>query len=138
MNQPNTTEATTALIQKLFDCYLKKDLSGLLEIVDEDCDWRFPGSHRILPWAGQYRGHQFTRFAEHIENSIEYITYDAHTIHAHDTLATILSYEECRVKSTGRVFKNDLIALAEVKDDKLTRFWEYSDTAAMEEAFRRL
>ena len=136
-NAPDTRE-TLSTIQHLFDCYLKKDLKALLNIVDESCDWRFPGSARILPWAGNYRGHEFTRFAEYIENSIEYITYDAHTIHAQGNLATILSHEQCRVKSTGRIFKNDLVAIAKVENQKLTQFWEYSDTAAMEAAFQTL
>ncbi len=132
------SEETRSTVNRLFECYLKKDLDGLLEVVDVTCDWRFPGSSRVLPWAGNYRGHEFTRFAEYIETSIEYLTYEPHTIHVAGSLATILSHEECRVKSTGRVFKNDLIALARVENQKLTQFWEYSDTAAMEAAFEAL
>ncbi|MCS1408750.1 MAG: hypothetical protein M2R45_01927 [Verrucomicrobia subdivision 3 bacterium] len=80
-----------------------------------------------------YQGQEFTRFAE--ENSIEYITCEAHTTRASGELTTILFYEECCVKSTGRVFKNGLPAVAKEENEKLTQFWEYSGTAAMETAF---
>lgn len=132
----STHEQTTAVINRLFECYLQKNLDGLLEIVGEECDWRFPGSQRILPWAGNYIGAEFTRFAQHIEESIEYIEYIVDAIHTHGELATIQSHEVCRVLSTGRVFKNELLVLAKVHDGKLVQFWEYSDTGAMEVAFQ--
>jgi uncharacterized protein len=132
-----TTSLLTSeqILRDLFDYFLGGDIDSLLTLVDSNCKWLFPGSKEILPWAGEFRGHDIVKFFDIIFSTIEYMKYTPHTYYSQGDVVTILSHEECFVKSTGKTFKNDLVAVATVKNGKLVEFLEYSDTAAMQAAF---
>jgi ketosteroid isomerase-like protein len=47
----------------------------------------------------------------------------------------VFAYEPCRVKVTGKFYVNEHVGIATVKDGKIVRYLEYSDTARMEAGF---
>jgi uncharacterized protein len=132
MTNSLTPEQTLRHIFEYFTC---GDINSLLTLVDTNCKWSFPGSPAILPWAGEFCGHDIVRFFDIIFSTIKYVEYTAHTYYSQGDIVTILSHEECIVNSTNKTFKNDLVAVATVKNGKLVEFLEYSDTAAMQAAF---
>lgn len=90
----------------------------------------------MLPWAGRYHGLEIFEFAKRIVGSIAYEEFDDHTYLPSGDSVVVLLRERCRVHSTKQVFLNDIAAVATVRGRKLVRYVEYSDTAAMERAFR--
>lgn len=90
----------------------------------------------MLPWAGRYQGLEIFEFAKRIVGSIAYEEFDDHTYLPSGDSVVVLLRERCRVHSTKQVFLNDIAAVATVRGRKLVRYVEYSDTAAMERAFR--
>lgn len=128
--------APESLLRQLYDGYRRGDLSSFPELVSPDCEWIFPGDASILPWAGHYRGLEIFEFAKRIVGSIAYEHFDDHTYLPSGESVTVILHERCRVLCTGNAFTNDIAAVATVRDGRLTRYVEYSDTAAMERAFR--
>lgn len=121
--------------KQLFASFVLGDKEGVLDFVDPDGVWRFPGDRATLPWAGEYRGRDLRTFLDAVFDHLDYLEYTAHTFRGAGDLVVVLSHERCRVKATGRVFENDLCAVATVRDGKVVEFLEYSDTAAMVAAF---
>jgi ketosteroid isomerase-like protein len=55
---PNATNATLAVVQRMYDCFDRDDLNTIrTEIFDKDLVWRLPGHH---PLAGTKRGAEET------------------------------------------------------------------------------
>lgn len=129
MNSPE------AILRHLYDCYKRGDLSEFPRYVDESCEWIFPGAPEIVPWAGNFRGLEFFEFAQRVAGSIEYEVFDVHTYHSAGDTVVALFHERCRVKSTSKVFENDVAAIATFKDGRATHYREYGDTGAIERAF---
>lgn len=55
---------------------------------------------------------------------------------AQDDTVAALGHYGWHVKSTGREWESDFVHLLTVRDGKVTRFQEYTDTAALGDAFR--
>jgi uncharacterized protein len=135
MNPTVITVTAEQVLHQIFDHFLHRQIEDLLALVDTDCHWVFPGSPILLPWAGEFRGHGILQFFDLLFSSIDYLEYTPHRFHSQGDIVTILSHEKCYVRSTGKVFTNDLVVVARVKQGKLVEFLEYSDTAAMQAAF---
>lgn len=121
--------------KQLFASFILGDKEGVMEFVDPDGLWRFPGDRAVLPWAGEYAGKDFRSFMDAVFDHLDYLDYTAHSFHGAGDVVVVLSRERCRVKATGRIFENDLAAVVTVRDGRIVRFLEYSDTAAMQAAF---
>lgn len=129
-----STEAVRVMKQ-LFASFVLGDKEGVMEFVAPDAVWRFPGDRAVLPWAGEYAGRDLRVFMDAVFDHLDYLEYTAHTFHGAGEVVVILSRERCRVKATGRIFENDLAAVATVREGRVVSFLEYSDTAAMAAAF---
>jgi ketosteroid isomerase-like protein len=123
------------VVRRMFTCFEQKDLAGVMEFVDPQSSWFFPGDPKILPWAGWYRGAGLMRFFIICTNTLEYLSYHSHTFHAAGEYVTVLGHECCRVKLTNRIFENDLVQVVRVMNGKIVEFLEFSDTAAMQAGF---
>lgn len=130
----STHQSPEALLRHLYDGYKRGDLSTFPDLIAPECEWVFPGDPTILPWAGTYRGLGIFDFAGKIVGSIAYEHFEDHAYLPSGDSVVVLIRERCRVLSTGKVFANDIAAVATVRDGRLVRYVEYSDTGAMERA----
>lgn len=124
-----------SVVRTAFKGYMSGDFESVHKVSHPDAVWYFPGDPQILPWAGFWRGDDILGFFEACLGVLDYESYVAHTFTVDGDLVTVLSHERARVKATGRVFRNDLVACVKVRDGKIVSFMEYSDTAVMEAAF---
>lgn len=123
------------VVREMFTRFEQKDLAGVMEFVNPNSSWFFPGNPKILPWAGWYRGAGLMRFFILCANNLEYISYKSHTFYVDGEYVTVLGHERCRVKVTERIFDNDLVQVVRVVNGKVVKFLEFSDTAAMQAGF---
>lgn len=124
------------LVQNAYDAFKRGDIEGLLQLVADDVEWITPGPSDVMPAAGHRRGREgvaefFSALSsqedvEHFEPK-EYVAQG-------DKVIAICSYRG-RVKATGRSAEADLIHVFDIKDDKVQRFREFFDTAAVLPAF---
>lgn len=123
------------VVRTLFQHFEKLEVAAILELIDPDAHLHFPGDPAILPWAGDYRGAGMMRFFTACNDTLDYLNYKAHTLHAVGDIVTALSSETCRVKATGRIFTHELAAVIRIRNGRVVEFLEYADTAAMHAAF---
>lgn len=109
-------------------------ITGAAEYFHPDARLVFPGNGDILPWAGEFRGASFPRFAQRVLGAVEYREYRVKQIWGSGNRVVVTSTERCHVLANNRHFENDLVALVKVEHGLITEFLEYSDTGKMERA----
>jgi endonuclease/exonuclease/phosphatase family metal-dependent hydrolase/ketosteroid isomerase-like protein len=124
------------VVRKLFERFMKLDVVGAAEAFHPDARLVFPGNEDILPWAGEFRGASFTRFASLVLDTVEYKEYRVKHIWGNGDRVVALTSERCKVKANNRYFEHDLIAIIKVKNGLITEFIEFSDTGKMERAIQ--
>lgn len=123
------------IVKYVFECYRQHDFSQFDKIVHPDCNWFFPGKEGIIPWAGNYKGLAILDFLEIIKENLTHEYYNDNTYYQDGAMVIVLCDEVFTVKSTGNEVYNKLSCFFEVKDGKITDYFEYSDTGAMERGY---
>ncbi len=123
-------EETTNLTRQTYDAFLRGDIDGLMEFYTDDIDWEVYGPSS-LPTAGSYIGKDAVRsFFGKVNELLETEKFDVHGYVAQgDTVVAIGEYL-WRSKVTGRVFDAHFVHVVNIRDGKIYRFREYTDTAA--------
>jgi ketosteroid isomerase-like protein len=92
------------LARRIYQCFGKGDLAGVLDTLSEDVVWELVGPHSI-PYFGRYSGRDGVKdfFAALFENEeiLEFLP--EQFIGTGDTVA-VIGRERCRAKRTGREF----------------------------------
>lgn len=130
---PNSNPAL--LMKSLFALFVLGDTPGVMKLVHPEGEWVFPGDPAILPWAGRWRGGEVETFLETCKDTLDYLEYTIKEfLPVDDERVVIVCHERCRVKATGKVFVNEHIGIARIRDGLVHSWREWSDTAALQAA----
>lgn len=131
---PNASPAF--LMKSLFALFVLGDTPGVMELVHPEGEWFFPGDPAILPWAGKWRGREVEQFLETCKDSLDYLEYTiTEFLPVDEERVVIVCRERCRVKATGKVFENEHIGIARIRDGLVYSWREWSDSAALQAAY---
>jgi uncharacterized protein len=124
------------LAQRIYQCFDKGDLAGVLDNLAEDVEWELVGPSSI-PYFGRYSGRHGVKnfFASLFENEeiLEFLP--EQFIESGDNVA-VIGRERCRSKRTGREFSVRWVQVFKSAGNKITHWCEYIDTAPIVEAYR--
>jgi ketosteroid isomerase-like protein len=125
-----------AVVQSSYAAFGRGDLATLLGNIAEDADWEFLGP-KSLPFAGNLRGRAAveTRFFAPIAQTAEVIEFVVDRYIGHEDTVVVLGHERFRVKATGREWTSQWVHVMEMRGGKIVKFREYSDTAAVRDAY---
>ena len=122
-------EENTRLVQQAYRDFQNGDIQGVLGSLSEDVEWvttRLSG----VPVGGTYHGvEEAGRFFSSLGDAQEPRHFEGEKVVA-------LGHYGWHVESTGREWESDFAHVFVVRDGKIARFQEYTDTAAIAEAFR--
>ena len=129
------TQSNVEVVRDAYAAFGSGDLPKLLGLMASDVVWEFPASS-VIPWAGTFTGPgEVGRFfAAVMEHSEPQAFEPLHFVAAEDRVL-VLGRERFRVKSTGRTWACEWAHAMTVRDGKIARFREYTDTAAIAGAF---
>ncbi len=124
------------MIRRLYDAFGRADVPAVLEALADDVDWWFHGPTTI-PFGGRRRGRE--QVAQFFAALAEYVEVDQFGAQgeflASDDRIVVLGRERMHVKSTGGAWDTDWVHVWTVRDGKVAQFQEFSDTAAIVDAF---
>ncbi len=125
----------TRLVQEVYDNFNAGNLEALLGALADDIEWVLPDIPKV-PFSGARRGRDsvaafFSAVAEHQEPK----SFDVQGIIAQGDRAVAFGHYAWHVKSTGRDFEGDFAHIFTVEAGRITRFHEYTDTAAATAAY---
>lgn len=122
--------AATNVVQQVYGAFGRKDVPAILNSVAEDVDWEFVGSPN-LSYAGPRRNRKEVEdfFADvsrmddvHAFEPREFIEAGEHV--------TVLGWEKSTALETGKPFETEWVHVFTVKNDKITRWRGFFNTAA--------
>jgi ketosteroid isomerase-like protein len=100
-------------------------------------EWNFPPAHVNIAWTHhpvaepEWRPSSQKMLTEFLEFQVfqpdEFIA-------GHDSVV-VLGHERCRVKATGRLVEAKWVQIFTLRDGRISRYREYSDTAAWDTGY---
>ncbi len=131
MNEQTNTE----LVQQAYAAFGRGDVAGLLRLIATDVVWDFPQCAGI-PWAGSFRGHDgVVRFLGTLAQTADIEVFEPRDFVAQGDKVAVLGHERLRIKSTQRSCEIHWAHSFLLRGGVIAEFREYTDTAAIAEAF---
>jgi ketosteroid isomerase-like protein len=132
------TDQNKQLVMQAYGLYAQGDIKGVLMLCDERICWVSPDIERV-PFSGTYNGHYevadfFSRMAEHLDT----LQFAPRDVIAEGDKVVVTGDARWQVKATGVEFGTAWVHVFTVRDGKVVRFEQYSDTAAADTAFRAM
>jgi ketosteroid isomerase-like protein len=117
-----------------YAAYSRGDIPGLLALLSEDIEWHIPGAG--LPLAGTYRGHNgVANFFEKLALEMDVLDFQPREFVAEGDRVLVIGWERTKVKATNRTFEADWVMAFTVRNGKVAKFREYTDTKAIAAAY---
>ena len=122
-------------MQGAYDKFNAGDIDGLLSMMADNVEWVLPDMSDV-PFAGARSGHaSVAAFFESVLEHQEPKSIDVHGMIAQGNRVVAHGHYAWHVKATGRDFEGDYVHIWTVEGGKVTRFQEYTDTAAAVAAY---
>jgi uncharacterized protein len=122
-------------VRSHYDALARRDLEAALADIDDAAIWEFAGPSAI-PFAGTWRGRSGVRdFLDAIRSTIEVREFKVERMIAQGDTVAVFGRERFLVKRTGKEWAVDWVQVHEVRDGRIIRFREYTDTAAIAAAY---
>jgi hypothetical protein len=127
-------------LQTVKDAYAafgRGDIKGLLALVDDNVDWHgVKGAEGVAPHAGARHGlAEVEQFFTQLGGSMQFTKFEPREFIADgDNVAAIGDYEATVLK-TGKPVSSDWVMVFTVRNGKVVRFREWTDSAALVKAY---
>ena len=119
------------LIQDVYEAFGRGDLPAILGSLTDDVEWNHPRGDQI-PWGGQRRGpEEVTGFFVALGQTIDVEQFQPQRFHADGDTVIVFGRERMRARATGRSYENEWSHEFVIRDGKIAKFTEYTDTAAI-------
>ena len=130
-----TREDAEAILRAFFDCFARRDISGILGYLADDVTWWVAGKRDRLPGAGTKNRAQvekmilalFSRLKGGLSFSVKGILMDG------DTAA--IELEGLAELHSGRIYNNEYHTVMRLRDAKIVVVREYLDTLHVQDTF---
>ena len=132
MKNPNIT-----LVQGLYAAFLEGRIDTIVSALAPDVDWQTVGRSEDFPSFGPRKGVVAVRdFFRQVAEHEEFSEFSPRELCGDDDRVFVLGNYAGKVKKTGRTFASEWVHVFTIRDGKVTRFREHTDTAQFAEAHR--
>lgn len=123
------------VVQDAYASFGRGDIQALLENLDEEVDWVLPGEG-LIPQSGSYHGRDgVARFFQILDQTTEFSAFEPRQFVAQGDRVIALGWYQGKAKATGRSFESHWAMSFVLRNEKVLKFQEYTDTAAIAPAF---
>ena len=127
-------QENTRLVQQAYQSIQAADIQALLNSYAEDVQWQLPEMENV-PFAGMWQGREAVgQFFSKVFVVQDVVEFEPEENIAQGDKVVVLGRFLMRMKATGKDFGSDWTHVWTVKDGKVTRFYEYVDTATISRA----
>ena len=132
-----TEQSNEAVVRGIYQSFLSKDLPAVLAVLTEDVEWTLYGSPAI-PFAGTRHGREaVAEWFGILADTVEFRRFEPGEFEfvAQGDTVVVQGNEQVTAKATGRAFDQQWVQFMTLRDGKVARFREFTDTAAVNSAF---
>ena len=127
-------------VQVVKDCYqafLAGDVERLLGALSADVAWEHVGRASDLPTFAPFHGIEGVRkFFGVVAETLDFQSFAPNEFHSSGNVVFAMGNYEATMKTTGKRAASEWLHVFWLKNGKVTRFVEYTDTAKFAEAWR--
>jgi ketosteroid isomerase-like protein len=121
----------TAVVQRCYEAFARRDMDALLALMTDDIDWRFNASQRDIPYGGHYTGKaEVARWFGLLAENDEMQQFEPREFLEGPGHVTVLGWGRMRPLPNGRPFDSDWVHVFSVRGDKVSRWIGAADTAS--------
>jgi uncharacterized protein len=129
-------QENTKLVQQAYENFKSGDIQSVLDLLADDIEWELPNIENV-PFSGKRRGReQAGEFFRSLADSQEVQHFEPEEFIAQGDKVVALGHYGWRVHATTREFESDWAHVFTIRGDKIVKFHEYTDTAAVASAHR--
>ena len=123
-------DTATAVVQKAYEAFGRKDVPAILNLVAEQVDWELVGP-ASLAYAGKRRNKkEVGEFFAAIPQADDIHAFEPREFIAAGENVTVLGWESSTAVETGKKFESEWVHVFTVKNGKVTRWRGFFNTAA--------
>ena len=127
----------TELVQRSYGSFRDGDIPAVLDSLSEDVQW-VTAEIEGVPVGGTWQGReQVGQFFQTLSEAQEPRQFEPREFVAQDDRVVALGHYAWHVNSTGKEWESDFAHVFTVREGKVARFQEYTDTVAIADAFRQ-
>ena len=127
----------TKTVQDAYAAFLRGDVTTLLGLLTDDVMWEpvlGTGSH--VPFSARRQGKPaVAEFFTQVAASEDFTQFEPREYIAQGDAVVAVGHYRATTKSTGRSFESDFAMVFTLRDGKISRFREFTDSAAINAAF---
>lgn len=123
------------IVQDIYRAFGNGDIPAMLTRLADDIEWEHPGPSEI-PWAGSFHGHDgVVSFFTAIMENADFLGFEPQTFLGDGDRVLVLGTETLKNKANDREWYTAWCHDYTLQDGKVTKFREFTDTAAVASAF---
>ena len=127
------TAENLQIVKNGYAAFGRGDVPGLLALLAEDVVWDMPGDG--FPLTGTYRGHEgVASFFQKLGEQAEILEFQPREFLADGNRVLVVGWESMKVRATGRGVEIDWVMSFTLRNGKIAKFREYTDTKAIADA----
>lgn len=127
----------TELVQQAYGNFQSGDIPSVLGALSGEVEWVFPELEGV-PVARSWHGREEVgQFFQTLGDTQEVRQFEPREFVAQGDKVVALGHYAWHVKATGREWESDFAHVFTVRDGEVTRFQEYTDSAALADAFQQ-
>jgi uncharacterized protein len=132
---PMAEQENIKVVQEAYASFGRGDIKALLDNLDEQVEWLLPGEG-MIPQAGLYNGRDgVARFFQTLDQTTEFSAFEPRQFVAQGDRVIALGWYAGKAKATGRSFESHWAMSFLLRDGKVLKFQEYTNTGAIAPAF---
>ncbi len=128
------TQDSLEVVKAGFAAFGRGDMPGLLALMAGDVKWEVPGPG--LPLAGTYTGRDgVASFFQKLGADVEILEFEPREFIADGDRVLVVGWERVKIKATNRTVEVDWIMSFTVRDGKVAKYRQFTDTKALADAY---
>ena len=124
------------VVQQIYESFKSGGIGSILERMSDDIEWRLPDMENV-PFSGKRSGlEEVAEFFKTLSDTRDVRQFEPQEFIAQGENVVALGHYSWHVKATGRDYEGDWAHVFTIRDGKVLRFYEYTDTASAASAHR--
>ena len=127
----------TKIVQDAYAAFLRGDVTSLLVLLSDDVVWEpVLGTASHVPFSGKRQGKPgVAEFFQLVATHEDFTQFEPREFVAQGDAVVAVCHYKATSKATGKTFESDFVMVFTLKDGKIVRFREFTDSAAVNAAF---
>lgn len=125
------------IVKDAYAAFLRGDVAAILALVDDRVEWQaVKGAEGVAPHAGLRIGKaQVGQFFQQVGSTIEFTRFEPREFIADGDQVAVIGDYEGALKTNGTKMKSDWVMVFTIRDGKVVRFREWTDSAQLVRAY---